>query len=108
MNLKELRREYHEATRALDDAEVRRAKARTAWIEARIEAGNAEFAARGITPGTTVVGDTYTSARVWGVYVGHVNIGWGVNVEPRVMRVKQDGTAHATWRQVGSNWRLPE
>ena len=109
MNLEELRREYDEAARALRDAKARRDKARNAWVEAAIEVANAEFEARGITPGTVVIGTYFNKKQVRGVYVGHAQDDWGGDdIQPRVMKVKKDGTAHAMQMQWGSNWRLPE
>ena len=110
----ELKRQWDAKRAIVVQARIAADIAEDAYRAAAIRDAEAEFAARGITPGTKVTG----SYRLWtetrtathtetGIYVGHR---WGGHrARPDVRAIKKDGTAHGTKTVYGpDNWERAE
>ncbi|MCU0909765.1 MAG: hypothetical protein MUE98_00025 [Rhodobacteraceae bacterium] len=108
--VEELRRELDEAFRDVIRAQGRETKARNRLDARLIADAEAEFASRGITPGKRVIGKhRWSHGPVEGIYKGFESptYHWA-DPEPVVMDIKKAGSAHATRRVYGTDWRLAE
>lgn len=106
-SITELRRQYVAAMGVRVQAEKKEIAALRQLTDALIAEAEAEYAARGIVPGTVVQSPAYTlgGRPMVGVYVGHEVGTFPDWASPVVMKRKADGSAHATAKMWGGyNW----
>lgn len=94
MTIEQLQAQYDAARNAWHEASAACSAALGLLISARLAAMEADLASRGIVRGVRVFDENDEKKRI-GIYFRCRETEWG-RVEPYVLKVKKDGTAHAT------------